>query len=364
MSDTPPRIDVDANALPAKEGTDGIRFQRQLNVLAASVVILVGVVYLLMTFATILQHVLVALFLVYLLTPPYRWLVRHRVPPLFSCILMVAGLLVCFTALGILMGNSFADLQEKLPRYRESLGRLVDKATTEIPGLREGLLRRLHGSGEPLEPATRMLQALLQALSIFLSQSFVVLIYLFFMLAERGGMDQQLRRAFTPERADAIQAFLGRINASITEYIMVKTLMSLLGGVLTWAILLNFGVDYAVLWGLIAFLLNFIPYAGSIVATVLPVLLSLVQFEDPVRTLAILVLLLVMQNAIGYLIEPRLAGQRLDIRPLVIILALAFWGTMWGIVGMILAVPLVVVIKAILEQAPATRPLARMLANG
>lgn len=361
MSDKPLLV-VDSTANSAGEDADGVRFRRQLHLLAASVIILVGVVYLLLTFSTILQHVLVALFLVYLLIPPYRWLGRHRVPPLLSCIVMVAGLLVCFTALGVLMGNSFADLQEKLPRYRESLARLVDRATTEIPGLKAGVMRRLEGSGE-LDPATRMLQTLLWALSSFLSQSFIVLIYLFFMLAERSGMDQQICRAFALERADEIRAFLARINASITEYIVVKTLMSLLGGMLTWAVLFLFGVDYAVLWGVIAFLLNYIPYLGSIVATVLPVLLSLVQFEDPLRTISILALLLVIQNGIGYLIEPRLAGQRLDLRPLVIILALAFWGTLWGIVGMILAVPLVVVIKTILEQAPATRPLARMLGN-
>ena len=128
-------------------------------------------------------------------------------------------------------------------------------------------------------------------------------------------------------------------------------------------ILFAFGVDYAVVWGLIAFLFNYIPYLGSFVATVLPVLLSLVQFENQGLTLAILVLLLVMQNAIGYLIEPRLAGKRLDLSPLVIILSLAFWGSLWGIVGMILAVPLVVTIKSILEQTAPTQPLARMLSN-
>src|ERR1700676_5274542 len=109
MSDKPPLIAVDSNAIPANGGSDGVRFQQQLNLLAASVIILVGVFYLLLTFSTILQHVLVALFLVYLFIPPYRWLVRHRVPPLLSCILMVAGLLVCFTALGVLVGNSFVD---------------------------------------------------------------------------------------------------------------------------------------------------------------------------------------------------------------------------------------------------------------
>jgi predicted PurR-regulated permease PerM len=122
-------------------------------------------------------------------------------------------------------------------------------------------------------------------------------------------------------------------------------------------------VDYAGLWALIAFLFNYIPYLGSFVAIVLPVLLSLVQFEDPLRSLVILALLVFPQTAIAYLIEPRVAGKALDLSPFVIILSLAFWGSLWGIVGMILAVPLVVTIKAILDHMLVTRPFGRMLSN-
>jgi predicted PurR-regulated permease PerM len=128
-------------------------------------------------------------------------------------------------------------------------------------------------------------------------------------------------------------------------------------------VLLLFGVDYPIFWGIVAFLLNFIPYLGSWVAVALPVLLSLVQFESPWRAVILLLILLSIQNAIGYAIEPSIAGSRLNLSPLVIILSLAFWGTLWGIVGMILAVPLVVVIKSILENIPETRPLATMLSN-
>ena len=344
--------------------TAAARFQKQLNLLAAGLIVLATTVYLLQTFAGVLQQLLVAVFLVYLIMPPYRWLIRRRISPLFSAILILAGILVAFSALGAVIGSSVADLEARLPAYEQAVARLINKAAAQLPGLPpEVLAPWQHGPPLELDQVTKLAQAGLRALSDFLSGFFVVLIYLLFILAERAGLGQRMELAFLPERAQQIHALVQRINASITQYLVVKTLMSLLGGVLTWAVLFAFGVDYAVVWGLIAFLLNYIPYLGSFVATVLPVLLSLLQFENPALTLALLALLLIVQNVIGYLIEPRLAGKRLDLSPLVIILSLAFWGSLWGIVGMILAVPLMVTIKSILEQTAATQPLARMLSN-
>jgi predicted PurR-regulated permease PerM len=340
------------------------RFQKGLNWLAAGLIVLVATVYLLQTFAGVLQQLLVAVFLVYLVMPPYHWLVRRRVSPLLSGILILAGILIAFSALGVVIGNSVVELEARLPAYEEAVARLINKAAAQFPVLpADALAPWKHGPPLELDQITQLARAALRNLSNFLSRFFVVLVYLLFILAERAGLRQRMKVAFQPERAKQIHELVQRINASITQYLVVKTLMSLLGGVLTWVVLFAFGVDYAVMWGLIAFLFNYIPYLGSFIATVLPVLLSLVQFENPVLTLVILALLLIVQNAIGYLIEPRLAGKRLDLSPLAIILSLAFWGSLWGIVGMILAVPLVVTIKSILEQTAPTQPLARMLSN-
>ncbi|HYT94535.1 MAG TPA: AI-2E family transporter, partial [Gemmataceae bacterium] len=160
-----------------------------------------------------------------------------------------------------------------------------------------------------------------------------------------------------------ILAVVDRITASIEQYIAVMAYVSLLAGVLVTIALWLFGVPYALFWGILTFALNFIPYLGSLIATVLPVVLTLVDSQSLGMTLAVLIVLVVIQNGIGYLIQPRLAGNRLDLSPLVIILSLAFWGTIWGIAGMILAVPLVVVIKTILQHIPQTKPIATLLSN-
>jgi AI-2 transport protein TqsA len=342
-----------------------IQFQRRLNLIAAVAIILVALVYLLQQFSTVLQQLLVSLFLIYLLMPIHHWLLRKGLPPWLSCGLIVGGILIAFAGVGLLVGSSFQDLETKLPQYQKTLARLIPDTPLLPPS--QGLVEPdaiNRAEQVVLEHGTELAKAGLHALSGFLSEAFLVLVYLGFMLAERASVVPRLEKALAPEHARQVQDVMHRINSSITEYMVVKTSMGLLAGVVTAALLLAFGVDYAVLWGILAFLFNYIPYLGSIVATVVPVLLSFVQFEDPLRTLVILVVLLVLQNGIGYLLEPRLAGKRLDLSPLVIIVSLAFWGSLWGIVGMILAVPLVVVIKTILANTVATRPLAKMLSNG
>ena len=125
-----------------------------------------------------------------------------------------------------------------------------------------------------------------------------------------------------------------------------------------------FGVDYAVLWGVIAFVLNYIPYIGAAIAVLIPTLLAMLQTGSPgLGLFLILIVLNVIHGVIGYWLEPVLAGDRLDLSPLVFIVSLAFWATVWGVVGMIMAVPLMVSVKIVLENIPATRPLANLLAN-
>jgi predicted PurR-regulated permease PerM len=303
-------------------------------------------------------------FIVYLIMPPYYWLVRRGFSPLLSRICILAGIVLAFAVLGIVIGSSVVDLEAKLHGYQDALNRMIDQTATTIPGLGDKA-REWWGTNTPqtLDQVVRFAQAGLRALSSFLSEFFVVIIYLLFILAERAGLRQRVVQAFRPDQVRHLQELVDRVNASITQYLVVKTLMSVLSGLAAWVVLVAFGVDYAGLWGVVTFLFNYIPYLGCVVATILPVLLSLVQFENPLRTLAILVLLVLPQTAIAYLVEPRLAGKKLDLSPFVIILSLAFWGSLWGIVGMILAVPLVVTIKAILDQIPQTRPLGRMLAN-
>jgi predicted PurR-regulated permease PerM len=138
----------------------------------------------------------------------------------------------------------------------------------------------------------------------------------------------------------------------------------MVAGLLTTVVLLIFGVDFAFTWGALAFLFNYIPYLGSLIATLLPILLALVQFDSWWQAAVIGVVLVGMQEFLGMVVEPKMAGAKLGVSPLLIILSLAFWGVVWGIVGMILAVPLLVAIKIVLDSIPATQPVAKLMGSG
>jgi predicted PurR-regulated permease PerM len=329
-----------------------------------SLVLLAVLVYLLEKFATVLQQLLTAAFLVYALLPIHRWLVRHGVPSALAYLFITLTLFALGALAVVAVQSSFADLSTKLPRYRANCAQLLERITVALPGVGKNLIDPLlqlqAGSVDWTFSAVR---SAMETLVSFLSQAFVVLVYLVFLLAEQAGAARRIEGAVGPERARYALEVVRQVNDSIAAYLGVKTAMSVLTGVLTTVVLYLFAVDYAILWGVMAFLLNYIPYLGSLMATMLPVLLDLVQTQSFAHALALLAVLLVMQGAIGYAIEPFLAGSRLNLSPLVILLALAFWGSLWGIVGMILAVPLVVTVKIVLENIPATRPLAALMAS-
>ncbi|MCI0460594.1 MAG: AI-2E family transporter [Gemmataceae bacterium] len=330
---------------------------------AMGLLILALVIHLLQLFATVLQQLFIAAFLAYVILPAHRWLVRHGIGPTFSFLVIILVFFAASFGLGQMTYSSAEDLHAKIPLYEQNLRNMGKTVARDLLGVEAdpvGDLLRAEPSAA--DHAGSQLRSLLGTFFGYLGQAFVVLIYLAFLLAERGGLARRVVEGYGA-RAPRIMGVTDRINASIEQYIAVKAWMSVLAGVLTTIVLLLFGVDYAALWGVITFAFNFIPYLGSMIAVVLPVLLSLVQYENLWYTLALLAVLLVIQNGIGYYIEPRMAGARLDLSPLVIILSLAFWGSLWGIVGMILAVPLVVVIKTILENIPQTRPLAMLLSN-
>src|SRR5207302_1556540 len=133
---------------------------------------------------------------------------------------------------------------------------------------------------------------------------------------------------------------------------------------LTFAVLVAFGVPFAPLWGLLMFLFSYIPYIGSVLVTLAILVMGLVQYADQPWVVAIIGLVLIaVQQFCGAYLQPKLMGARLGVSPLLILLALGFWGVVWGIIGMLLAVPLLMVLKIALENIPETKPIAKLMSN-
>jgi AI-2 transport protein TqsA len=201
-----------------------------------------------------------------------------------------------------------------------------------------------------------------------LGEGIVILVFMLLMMMELDRIDQRVRDSFPdkPQRAATINQAIGEVDKAIQKYIVLKIVVSLLTGAVSAIILALFDVPYVLTFALLIFLFNFIPYIGSVIATVAPVLICILDRDSENALLigvALGVLLSGVQQIIGNLVEPKLQGKDLQLSPVIILLALAFWGWIWGITGMILAVPLMSTVKIVLARFDSTKDIARLLAD-
>lgn len=370
MNPQPPLLKSDDETIgPGGTGKTAVwepatRFYRRLHVASLGLLIVVLVIYLLREFAVILQQVAIAGFLVYLILPAQRWLLRRGVPllPAYILILLVASGLAF--GLGLLIYANFQDFLTKAPTYRANFEEMTQQIQEEVPEwLYQAVFRTIIEQARDAEQNLERLGAMLGRVLGIVPYLLLVAIYVVFLLWELSGTGERIERAFGPERARGVQEVIRNASDLIERYITVKTLVSLLIGALTTIALYLFGVDYPILWGILTFLLNYIPYLGSFIAVLLPTLLALVQMRSLGTALAVVVVLTVLQNIVALIVEPLIAGHRLNLSPLLILVTLAFWFSIWGIVGMILAVPLLVVIKSVLASVEETKWLALLMSR-
>jgi predicted PurR-regulated permease PerM len=209
-----------------------------------------------------------------------------------------------------------------------------------------------------------ILESIFSSLSGLLGSTFMILIYLLFVFLEANSFQDKIRAVCkSDEQHDFVKAVLVKMESSMTNYIGLKTLVSVLTGLLSYFVLLIIGVDSPVFWAFLIFLLNFIPTIGSLVATMFPAIFSLLQFGEFQPFFMVIIFVGAIQVFVGNFLEPKLMGNSLNISPLVTILALSFWGAIWGITGMFLSVPITVMLVIAFAQFPSTRPIAIMLSE-
>lgn len=205
----------------------------------------------------------------------------------------------------------------------------------------------------------------LGALTNLLGNSFMVILYLLFLILEENVIKLKFRAIYHDEsKREAALSIFRQIIKSVENYITLKTLVSIITGLASYFGLLILQIDFPIFWALLIFLLNYIPTIGSLIATLFPTLMALMQYPDqPVKSLLVLIIIGVIQVIVGNVIEPRVMGDNLNISPLVVILSLTLWGTLWGVVGMILSVPIMVVVIIVFSKIPSMRNLAVMMSS-
>ncbi|MFO1036240.1 MAG: AI-2E family transporter [Geminicoccaceae bacterium] len=254
----------------------------------------------------------------------------------------------------------------------------VSAVSAAAPALEANLLamipRLASAIGLPAPENTRDLLAQLDldviirsisaTLASFASSMGLVALYVAFMLFEQHTFDQKIEALFPdPQKASAARRILGHMEQRIERYLWIKTLISLATAFLSWCVLASVGCGNAGFWALVIFIVNYIPVMGSFLGVVFPSLLILVQYDSLGTFIATLIGLGVVQFSLGSVLEPRLMGSSLNLSPVVIIVSLAVWGWLWGIAGMFLCVPLMVIIMIVCAHFESTRPLAILLSS-
>lgn len=193
---------------------------------------------------------------------------------------------------------------------------------------------------------------------------FLVIIYIAFLLGERDTFATKFAAAFPdPKKAARVQQIIDAVSTKVGQYLGAKTFVNIILALVSYVIMLGFGLDYAAFWALLIGLLNYIPYIGSAFGVLFPVLLSIVQFVSWPWTIALGITLMLAQVIMGNFVEPRLVGRKVNQSAFVVLVALSFWTALWGVSGAILAVPMTSILGIVLAEFPATRPVAVFMAE-
>ncbi len=321
-------------------------------VIAAVVVVIAGI----RAAKTLLVPFLLSGFIAVVSSPALFFLKKRRVPTWLALTVVMMVVLLALIALAALIGSSASDFYANLPVYHSRLKAQVTDVTAWLAHF------GIHLSGRDLvrifDPGAAMNLAanLLQGLGNVLTDGFLILMTVIFMLLEASGFSAKLDRALGGGHPDRLDTFLDNVK----QYMAIKTALGLVTGaaIALWLALL--GIDYAMLWGVLAFALNFIPTIGAIIAAVPAVLLAVIQvgfLRAGLAGIGYLVINVLMGNGV----EPRMMGRRLGLSALVVFLSLLFWGWVLGPVGMLLSVPLTMTAKIALESRKETIWLAILL---
>lgn len=199
----------------------------------------------------------------------------------------------------------------------------------------------------------------------FAGSVLLIMIFLIFLLLENPFSKRKLALAFDDSMGLQLAKMLHKINYQVARYLNLKFFISAATGILVWLSLKIIGLDFAMMWGVLAFLLNFIPSIGSAVVLFVTILMSFIQFYPSAeKIIAVIISMSLIQLIIGNFIDPRMQGHRLNLSPLVILFSLIFWGWIWGVVGMFLAVPITVIVQIVCENIPFLRPISVIMSSG
>jgi AI-2 transport protein TqsA len=355
---------------PRREQPTPDRVSTDLDILRIGMMVILAVigVFVLRTLGPILKPLLIAVFLYILVSPVEQFLVRVKVPRFVAYLLIFAVLFVVGFFLGKLISNNFESFVEKLPIYVESVQRMVAGLAAWV-----AQAKFLGEFGVDWVPSDSLISvsglnkiiggyAAKGIGSVFglVGNLLLVFFLMVFIILEVDQFGPRVVYAYGKARSGSIRRVINAVNRDVRTYLVIKTALAAVDGLIFALLLWACGVEFSILWGVLAFILFFVPYVGAHLAFLLPVLMVLLQFSAG-AALLMFVVLGIIQVVMGNYVSPRILGGGLNLSPFVILFSLTFWGWLWGIVGVFLAIPLTATIKIVMEDLPSTRRTARLL---
>ena len=333
------------------------QYPASLNI-AAFIIIIAGVMYA----QNFITQLLLAFFISIICAQPIYWLQKKKASQGLAITIVLTLIVVVFIGFGELIGASLSSFSEDAPKYEKNLqeigGTILQFADDKGIKISKSEITNLFDPSKIMGITAGFLGELGGLMGNALTIFFLVL----FLLMELDSFPIKIRAILKDAEGSSVGslAFLNTIGDSIRHYLSIKTMTSLFTGLLIWISLAIIGVDYAIIWALIAFLLNYIPNIGSIIAAIPAVLFALIQlgFGGAFWTIGVFV---AVNMIIGNIIEPKMMGKGMGLSTFIVFVSLIFWGFMLGSVGMFLSVPLTMSIKIILEQNPKSKWIAILL---
>ncbi|WP_051568309.1 AI-2E family transporter [Crocinitomix catalasitica] len=332
---------------------------------ALTLFVIIAVVYILIIGQNIIVPLILA-FLFWFLIKELRnfakriKFIKNRVPSwlLNSATVIVLYFIIAFVSHFLII--NIQELSSNMDSYQSNLN-LFNQQFSDRFGY--DLMSQSQGALGDFD-FTKILGAIINSFTDILGNIFMIGLYLLFMLLEETVFEQKMQAVFANvSNKREIRSAITKIDTAVGDYIVLKTIVSLITGTLSFIGLRIIGVDSPLFWAFLIFVLNFIPTIGSLIGTIFPAIIAVLQFGDLNMGLVVLAVIGGIQLVVGNIVEPKLMGNSLNISSLVVILSLSLWGAIWGILGMILSVPITVILIILFAQFPSTKNIAIILSE-
>jgi predicted PurR-regulated permease PerM len=328
-------------------------------------VFVVGVM--LLQLKTVLMPFAIAMLLSIIFKPVVLKLRERRVPLVVSLLGIIVIFALVLFLVGWLLFSSVESMISELPKYEAKASILIENLEITVVSWAQRFNSQFAefqwSDAVQWSSVTAALSSGVGSFISFVSTTFLVLLFMIFILAGAGQLAEKVRLAFPERYAERVAALISTVDVQVRQYLVTKTLISLATGFITWLVLFLLGVDFPLVWGFTAYVLNYIPNIGSTIAVIFPFLISLLEFDGLAVPLLVLLGLGALQMTMGNVVEPRVMGFSLNMSPLLIIVSLIFWGWLWGLWGMILAVPLTATAKIIFENVEPLYPISVLMSG-